>query len=61
MREARGSPFQAALGEREAQNPRKLDDEIRERLLKGPGMKGETVGNRFRLPLSEAGARARAR
>ena len=41
MREARGSPFQAALGEREAQNPRKLDDEIRERLLKGPGMKGE--------------------
>ena len=31
MREARGSPFRAALGEREAQNPRKLDDEIRER------------------------------
>lgn len=61
MRTVRGSPFQVARGEREAQNPRKLDDGIRERLLKGPGMKGETVGNRFRLPLSEAGARARAR
>ena len=60
MREARGSPFQVALGECAAQNPRKLDDGIRERLLKGPGMKGETVGNRFRLPLSEVGARARA-
>ena len=60
MREARGSPFEVTLGECAAQNPRKLDDGIRERLLKGPGMKGETVGNRFRLPLSEAGARARA-
>ncbi|KAI4536850.1 hypothetical protein MG293_013053 [Ovis ammon polii] len=61
MRTVRGSPFQVARGEREAQNPRKLDDGIRERLLKGPGMKGETVGNRFRLPLSGARARARAR
>lgn len=61
MRAARGSPFQATRGEREAQNPPKLDGGIRERLLKGPGMKRETVGNRFRLPLSEAGARARAR
>lgn len=61
MRAAQGSPFQAARGEREVQNPCKLDGGIRERLLKGPGMKRETVGNRFRLPLSEAGARARAR
>lgn len=46
MRTVRKVPFQVARGEREAQNPRKLDDGIRERLLKG-GMKGETVGNRF--------------
>ena len=63
MRAARGSSLQAGRGEREAQDPRKLEDGILKRVLKSSGMERESVGNRFRLLLSaaEAGAGARAR
>lgn len=62
VRAARGSSLQAARGEREAQDPRKLDDGILKRVLKSSGMERGSVGNRFRLlgSAAEAGAGARA-